>query len=210
MPLPRWGKLPEVISRCTSAGMTEHEAKVWICQAIGHGAVDIRARLGKHVNGISTAHKIVLKGSDFHVPTEIQPDQLDWNQSRPTKPWVVRRESFRPHGGWNLDWIKLSLAQVSELLGDSKEAPPASVSYEAIPVNRNQRRVTGGPSRPRGPPPLKRQQTIEAMRDNIRQGTITEAQLAAMKEEALSARYGVSRDTARKARKAVLSALGDD
>ena len=207
MPLPRWGKLPEVISRCTSAGMTEHEAKVWICQAIGHGAVDIRARLGKHVNGISTAHKIVLKGSDFHVPTEIQPDQLDWNQSRPTKPWVVRRESFRPHGGWNLDWIELSLTQVAEVLGDGKEAPSASVVSGARPVeHRKQRPVT---ARPRGPQPVKRQRTIEAMRDNIQQGTLTEAQLATMKEVELSATYGVSRDTARMARNAVLSSLGD-
>jgi hypothetical protein len=45
------------------------------------------------------------------------------------------------------------------------------------------------------------------MRDDIQQGRRTVAQLEDMFEKDLSANYGVSRDTARKARKAVLSEL---
>jgi DNA-binding GntR family transcriptional regulator len=45
------------------------------------------------------------------------------------------------------------------------------------------------------------------MRNDIQQGRLTVAELENMLEKDLAARYGVSRDTARKARNAVLSEL---
>jgi DNA-binding GntR family transcriptional regulator len=48
------------------------------------------------------------------------------------------------------------------------------------------------------------------MRNDIQQGKLTAAELAVMLEKNLSANYSVSRDTARKARKAVLSELGEN
>ena len=45
------------------------------------------------------------------------------------------------------------------------------------------------------------------MRNDIQQGRLTVAQLEDMLEKNLATNYGVSRDTARKARKAVLSEL---
>ena len=58
--------------------------------------------------------------------------------------------------------------------------------------------------RKRGPKPNKRERVKEAMRQNIRQNRQTEAGLNAMGEEDLAYTYGVSRDTARKARAEVL------
>ena len=51
--------------------------------------------------------------------------------------------------------------------------------------------------------PKKLEQVKEAMRKDIRQGRHTLAQLSNMREKDLAAEYRVSRDTARKARKAV-------
>jgi DNA-binding GntR family transcriptional regulator len=64
-----------------------------------------------------------------------------------------------------------------------------------------------GPGRRRGARPHKFEQTKEAMRNDIQTGKVTVAELENMLEKQLAVRYGVSRDTARKARKAVLSEL---
>jgi hypothetical protein len=47
----------------------------------------------------------------------------------------------------------------------------------------------------------------EAMRDDVRQGRYTLSELQNMAEKSMAANYGVSRDTARKALKAILSEL---
>jgi hypothetical protein len=63
--------------------------------------------------------------------------------------------------------------------------------------------VEAGLRRPRGPKPKKLEQVKEAMRNDIRQGRRTVAELSNTLEKDLAAEYDVSRDTARKARKAV-------
>jgi hypothetical protein len=57
--------------------------------------------------------------------------------------------------------------------------------------------------RPRGARPKKLERVKEAMRNDIRQGRRTWAELSDMHEKDLAAEYQVSRDTARKARNAV-------
>jgi hypothetical protein len=58
--------------------------------------------------------------------------------------------------------------------------------------------------RPRGPKPKKLEGVKKAMKDDIRHGRLTVAELNNMLEKDLAPRYGgVSRDTARKAREAV-------
>lgn len=86
--------------------------------------------------------------------------------------------------------VEINAAELRSLLG-VEEAKPEEV--QSTPVGRK-----------RGPKPDKLEATKQAMRDAIVAG-LTELQLQAMKEEALAETYKVSRDTARKARKAVLS-----
>jgi hypothetical protein len=64
--------------------------------------------------------------------------------------------------------------------------------------------------RPRGPKPTKLEQTKEKMRRDIHEGRETADTLKNMLEKNLASGYGVSRDTARKARKAVLSEIVAD
>jgi hypothetical protein len=59
-------------------------------------------------------------------------------------------------------------------------------------------------SRPRGRKAKKLDQVKEAMREDIRSGRLTVVALRDVLEKNLATRYGVSRDTARKARDAVL------
>jgi DNA-binding GntR family transcriptional regulator len=72
-----------------------------------------------------------------------------------------------------------------------------------IPCAASKSPVKAGLGRPRGAKPKKLEQVKEAMRKDIRQGRHTLAQLSNMREKDLAAEYRVSRDTARKARKAV-------
>jgi hypothetical protein len=64
--------------------------------------------------------------------------------------------------------------------------------------------------RPRGRRAIKLEQTKEKMRCDIREGRQTAAALNDMLEKNLASSYGISRDTARKARNAVLSELGEN
>jgi DNA-binding GntR family transcriptional regulator len=61
--------------------------------------------------------------------------------------------------------------------------------------------------RKRGRRPNKLEMVKEAMRCDIREGRQTAAGFGAMLEKTLASTYGVSRDTARKARIAVLSEI---
>ena len=64
------------------------------------------------------------------------------------------------------------------------------------------------PRRKTGPDPSRRLATEAAMKEDIAAGTLTIEALEKFKEVAMASKYGVSRDTARKARRSVLSELG--
>ncbi len=146
------------------------------------------------------------------------------------KPWIVRRGSYSIPGYWDLEWIEVCRADVTKVLCVAKEqdentghasseTPATSTSRPALesqemPVGPGPRSTAGprkpgaaGPARRRGARPEKFEQAKNAMRNDIQQGRLTVAQLENMLEKNLATRYGVSRDTARKARKAVLSEL---
>jgi len=55
--------------------------------------------------------------------------------------------------------------------------------------------------------PEKRNQVKAAMNEDLEQGRLTESALRNMPEKALAAKYGVNRETARKARNEVVSEM---
>jgi DNA-binding GntR family transcriptional regulator len=63
--------------------------------------------------------------------------------------------------------------------------------------------------RKRARPPKKFEQTKQAMEQDILQGRLTATGLKTMLEREISEKYSVSRDTARKARNAVLAEFVD-
>jgi hypothetical protein len=71
--------------------------------------------------------KDVLESPAFDRLTTIKTDDLDWEQSRPLKPWLIKSGAHRLHGWWNLDWIKLSSPDiVSVLCGNEQARPPTA------------------------------------------------------------------------------------
>jgi hypothetical protein len=113
---PEWERLPAALERAmTTAGLSIEEAKTDICQAIADGTIKIRVKLREHTTKHFTS-KSVLEGKSVEIPTNIKADDLDWERSRPVKPWYVPRGSHGLHGHWNLEWIELSRTDVTTVL----------------------------------------------------------------------------------------------
>ena len=158
----------------------------------------------------------------------IEPDDFDWQNSCPLKPWRVKRGAFSIPGDWELEWIEVCRADVTDVLCVcEQDKSTQNASNQAAMIRRSQSslggqgmrvgdraesqnpRATGSPRR-RGVRPRKFEQTRDVMRADIQLKRLSMGQLAEMLEKSLSERYGVSRDTARKARNAVLSEHGEN
>jgi hypothetical protein len=216
-------RLADALNRVVRAGIDEKDAKQGICNAIADGTVEIRLTLREHITKHITAPNKVLTGGDVEIPPRLEPHQVDFENSRPLQPWAVKRESISYLAGyWHIDWIEVSRADITGLfiLASSGEAlPPPQWDDVAAPSGTqaslgglDTRRAAGGQdlvatrsARRRGPKAKKLSQTIEAMRHDIQQGRRSVEQLRDIREKTLSEDYRVSRDTARKARSALLS-----
>jgi hypothetical protein len=224
----KWGLMSAVCEDVmTAAGLAKDEAQNGICQAVADGVVNIRVTLREHATRFMRSAD-VLDGKVFEIPTTLKPEDFDWDQSRPLKPWFVRREMYSLPGYWHVEKIELCITDVMNafctaarpggpLERAESEAGPASRSRPALQTDgvgleSSSRRSPGadGSARRRGARPQKFEQTSGAMRDDLRQGRRTPAELKTMLEKNLAAAYGVSRDTARKARNAVLAEFGEN
>lgn len=205
-----------------ATGLESEAARAHICRALSDGAIQIRVKLGKHTSSPMRPPERSLEGSLF-IPMDLKPEDLDWANSRPTEAWKVPREAYRPPGYWHLDWIELFRADVTNVLCEAaaQSAPARQISDQPATATPDRsgtadigcsESTVRNPSvarlgRRRGRRPLKLETTKEAMRRDIQAGRVTIDGLTNMFEKNLSEDYGVSRDTARKARDAVLSEL---
>ena len=110
-----WERLADAIRRVTAGRRPKELAQIDLCQAIADRTVKIQGKLRKHTTRPSTTKRI-LEGKDFEIPAEIKPADLDWDSSRPLKPWTVHREIFGFPGQWELEWIELFRTDVTDVL----------------------------------------------------------------------------------------------
>jgi hypothetical protein len=114
--LREWERLSDAVVRLVEqAGLPKQEAQDDIRRAVADRATKIRGKLGRHAIKPSTASD-VLEGTAFEIPEDLTPQDLDWEKSRPVKPWPVRRGSFSIPGYWHLEWIELFRADVTSAL----------------------------------------------------------------------------------------------
>src|SRR5262249_15565653 len=154
--------------------------------------------------GSRSTSKASLEGKAFEIPTEIKPEDFDWEASRPIKPWFVRRGCSLA-GHWDLAWIQVSRADVKKALCLTEEQDQSAQRAASEEVTRtsgsaldgqemtvvSNRRLAAGtqtasaaePGRRRGVRPQKFEQTKEAMRNDIQQAQITVPQLDSMREK---------------------------
>ena len=113
----KWERLPAALNRVTGAGIAESDAKQDICNAIADREIQIQLALLKHTTQNRTAFGDILVGEDLNIPRPLNPQDMDFENSRPLKAWVVKRERI-PHlaGDWHIDWIEVASADVTKHL----------------------------------------------------------------------------------------------
>jgi len=113
---PAWETLRDAVKRVMNAtGCTEEQAQTAICQAVADGTIAFRGQLKKHTTKQMTS-SAVLKGADFEIRRMIKPADLDWEVSRPLKPWIVRTGHYSIPGPWELARIELCTNAVTSVL----------------------------------------------------------------------------------------------
>jgi len=156
------------------------------------------------------------KGPGFIKGHELRP-LLIW---RPAVPWVLnrivimkeaaldfaRRRQLDPPSWWRDDPnLPTGTIGASSSAAGHPESPSATAHSGSTP-NSAPAASTPMPGRG-GRRPRKRNRVKAAMNEDLEQGRLTEAALKNMLEKNLAAKYGVSRETARKARDEVLSEM---
>ena len=194
----------------TTCGIPQDESQSFVCEAIRRGDVEIQCRLRRHKRGFTSTS--VLAGTDFDMPKHLEPKDVDWEESRPLKQWYVR--DGRLQGWWDLESIEISRASLAAVVraaveqGDAlQHAPPEKPASSSASKSDAAPRDAAGPAGRRGPRPTKFERVKDTMRNEIQQDALTLEQLEGMREKNFETTYGVSRDTARRARNAVLSEL---
>jgi hypothetical protein len=216
----KWWTLSQALERVMVAtGETEDQVKADICRAILDGAIEVQGKLKESVTTPRTSDGVV-QGKELRPWHDLKPENLDWKNSRPLKAWDITANRLRIYKLWYLEWIKLSVADVKQHLcrpgkqeaaqrtdaGAASRSRPASQSSGSVGSDTRSIARSGpaGPARRRGRRPEKFEQTVHAIRTDIQQRRRSVAELANMREKELEAAYGVSRDTARRARDVVL------
>ncbi len=141
--ISKWEHLPDALDRVVEAtGLSKEAAQADICRAVFDGVIEIRAGLGEHNTRPMRSGGTMLGGDAFQIPTPLNPEDFDWQRSRPIKPWFVRREAFRQPGYWNLKWIELSRADVTNVLCTVPAAGESSAQAQAKTTLKTRRRPT--------------------------------------------------------------------
>ena len=141
--IPKWERLSDAVERVsTTVRMSKTEAQTAIARAIADGVIDLRAKLGRHTKSGMTYVKRVVEGKDFQIATEMNSEDLDWENSRPTNSSYVKRgNADLPHGDWTLKWIELSRSDVTTVLCPAQNTgPPRPTSAKKVAKSQRQSR----------------------------------------------------------------------
>src|SRR3954454_12049828 len=68
-----------------------------------------------------------LDGAEFDVPSVIEPEGFDWDQSRPQQAWRLK-PPHRYHGYWQLRWIELVVPDLITVFGAGQNRAVATGS----------------------------------------------------------------------------------
>jgi hypothetical protein len=137
---PKWERLSDALDRVMkSTSVSREKAEREICCAMADGAIAVRGKLTGHENGLHKSHDLV-DGSDIRIPTHLKSEDLDWQQSRPNKPWAIGPLPRHRSGRWNLEWIELSKADITRELMPAKKVriPPRSKTRMAVKRKRRE------------------------------------------------------------------------
>jgi hypothetical protein len=80
-----WEPLPSAVARLMAVGVKEDQAKLTLCQMIVDRRVAVRLTVAKGTSDIAG----MFVGPNIKLPIHLKPNNLDWEKSRPLKPWSI-------------------------------------------------------------------------------------------------------------------------
>ena len=191
-----------------AAGISEHDAKEQLSQAIADRALHVRCRVGVGQGQLAGAIT-----TEVEVPTHLTPESFDWTDSRPNGPWRFSRKGLArawqramPVGfhcaGAYYDWKDKFRRDPGCRLFDLIEVSTGSMTEIwpnlATDAVRHPERL-----RP-GRPAHKRERIKQELRTKLDQKRTTPVQLRAEKLIALAREHDASPETISRARAELL------
>jgi hypothetical protein len=136
--IPEWESLADALKRVMATGVTESEAQIALCDAIANRKITIRLFIGNferadfflleqwigppHLGPIDLARRPERFGLPpqqvgLTIPVQITPQDFDWRESRPLKPWRDTQHTFG-FLDWQHDRIELFAAEVAQVISN--------------------------------------------------------------------------------------------
>lgn len=130
---PQWESLCAATDRLAKAsGCSQEQARSDLCRALSDGVIDIHAKLQRHdIRPLKSTR--IVSGKELQTPTDLKPDDIDWPNSRPVKPWFLCDVPRHHHGPWQLAHIEVSSSDVTAKLLSQPTANPSAAESDKQP-----------------------------------------------------------------------------
>jgi len=155
-PPSEWKRLDDVLAPLTAIGIDEAQSKRNICRAIADRRIKIRLCVArkKGINSFVKRNAFAAPRSDeIEIPKKLEPNDFDWQRSRPLKPWRVAGKSQSARAGTRqIEWIEV-LVEGGDEATVCFDCTNIMVPPHLTPANfdwENSRPLSTWPVRPRG------------------------------------------------------------
>jgi hypothetical protein len=125
--VPDWGRLTDALKRITAVGVSDDEARHDISHAIADGKIRVRVTIAERTSDIART----LTGAQVKPPPHLMPDDFDWQNSRPLRPWPTGPREWKSDERHSFSWrnrpislIEVRLADVIALTERTVSKPP--------------------------------------------------------------------------------------
>jgi hypothetical protein len=127
--IPDWEPLPAAVKRIMASSVEESEAKANLCHAIADGKISVRVTLA--------GGKGAFSGGNVAPPAHLEPDDLDWDNSRPNAPWSIGPMPGQ-HYAWLDGWKKERFDRVEVSTADVLETLCTVPAQAPVPLGGNE------------------------------------------------------------------------
>jgi hypothetical protein len=130
MYVPDWEPLANALKRVMDGGSAEQQARFDICNAIADRKIAVRVLVASSARDVA---EWTLMGQNLRVPERLAPDDFDWDQSRPLKPWPTGpapAEHYEALWRWvprPIELLELSTGDVIHIFNLGAPAAPTSI-----------------------------------------------------------------------------------
>jgi hypothetical protein len=120
-----WERLSDAVKRVMLTDATESEAQLAFCRAISNREIRVRIYLGKFERSDFYLVPTIGVEAGLIIPAQLEPQDLDWVQSSPLRPWRDAADVSSIFPNWRQDRIEVFSADVTKALCGRRQAEGA-------------------------------------------------------------------------------------